>query len=387
MPQDDLGKLVVAHFKRPYLPFSETFIYQYICNLKKWVPIIVTSKLVNQDKFPTEKTYENRIDNMLEDMPGFARKILNKVFPGKFSIHKRFYLNVLRAEGVKVIHAHFGTQGNLLLPVKRELKLPMLVSFYGCDLSCIPEGLYARTGLFDEAELFTVEGGFARKSLMDLGCPEEKIRILHIGVDLQKFSYTPRILHDGEKVRILFCGRFVEKKGLLYAVKAIGELLAKYEDIEFRIIGDGQQRLQILELIEELNIAKHVVLLGIVSHDKFAEECRKSHIFLAPSVTELNTGNNEGGAPTVLLEAQASGMPVVSTYHADIPEVVVDGETGFLCPERDVNCLAEKLEYLVSHPELWAEIGKSGREHMVRNYNIVTVAEDLEHIYDALVNQ
>ena len=85
------------------------------------------------------------------------------------------------------------------------------------------------------------------------------------------------------------------------------------------------------------------------------------------------------GTPVVLMEAQACGLPVVSTYHSGIPEVVKDGESGFLVPEKDVDALAEKMEYLINHPELWPKMGEAGRKHIERNYNIVTwipIAQD-----------
>jgi colanic acid/amylovoran biosynthesis glycosyltransferase len=105
---------------------------------------------------------------------------------------------------------------------------------------------------------------------------------------------------------------------------------------------------------------------------------------MAPSLTD-DTGESEGGAPTVLLEMQAAGMPVISTLHADIPEVVIDGRSGFLVAERDSNALAEKLLFLVEHPEIWEFMGKAGRKNIEEDYNIRLEAPKLERVYEQLV--
>jgi colanic acid/amylovoran biosynthesis glycosyltransferase len=126
-----------------------------------------------------------------------------------------------------------------------------------------------------------------------------------------------------------------------------------------------------------------VQLLGYQPHQCFLEELDRAHLFLAPSVT-AGDGDTEGGAPTVLLEAQAAGLPVLATWHADIPEVVRDGETGFLVPERDSAALAEKLIYLAEHPELWPVLGAAGRRHMETNYNIRCETHKLENVYEEL---
>jgi len=140
----------------------------------------------------------------------------------------------------------------------------------------------------------------------------------------------------------------------------------------------------LFSFIKENNLSPYVYLLGYQSHYVFVEELGKAHIYIQPSVTAQN-GDSEGGAPTTLLEAQAAGVPVLSTYHADIPEVVVDGKSGFLVPERDSNALAERLEYLIAHPEEWSTMGREGRRHVEMNYTIYKETENLENIYDALI--
>ena len=377
----------VAHIKSPYLPYSETFIYNYISHLKRYKPVVITKEAINQDQFPTDHVITLPAWwSPLEKLRGFLTTQLKR-FVLREPLYERGYVWALRQVQPDVIHAHFGLRGLFMLPVKRRLGIPMVVSFYGLDLSELPQAygqdVYVRYGLFEAGERFTAEGRHARRCLIDLGCPEDKIEVLHIGVDLTRFPFLPRYKRAGEKVRILFTGRLIEKKGLLYALRAIDRLRDQTEKFEFTIIGDGPQRNDAERLISELSLEPYVHLVGTVRYEEFQKACAQAHIFLAPSVTDLETGVTEGGAPTVLLEAQAAGMPVVSTYHADIPEVVRDGVSGLLSPERDVEALAANLATMVLHPERWPEMGAAGRRHVENNYEIGAQARRLEQIYDA----
>ena len=377
----------VAHVKNPYLPYSETFIHNYIRHMQRYAPVVVTREAINLDQFPV-----NHVVTLpawwppLERLRGFLT-IQLKRFMLREPLYERDYTRALRQARPDVMHAHFGLCGLFMLPVKRRLEIPMVVSFYGYDLSELPQArgqdVYARYGLFEAGERFTVEGGHARCCLIDLGCPEEKIELLHIGVNLTKFPFVPRYRQADEKVRILFTGRLIEKKGILYALQAIARLRDRTEEFELTIIGDGPQRPDAERLIKELSLEPYVHLVGTVRYEEFQKACAQAHIFLAPSVTDLETGVTEGGAPTVLLEAQAAGMPVVSTYHADIPEVVRDGVSGLLSPERDVEALAANLATMVLHPERWPEMGAAGRRHVENNYEIGAQVRRLEAIYDA----
>ena len=158
----------------------------------------------------------------------------------------------------------------------------------------------------------------------------------------------------------------------------------RFPNIEFRIIGDGLLMYEVESFIKKENLEKKALLLGYQPHYVFLEELKKAHILLQPSVTARD-GDSEGGAPTVLLEAQACGVPIVSTYHADIPEVVLDGESGFLVPERNPEAIAIKLNHLIVNHELRMRMGKCGRRHIEENYNICNEVKKLEDIYSEII--
>ena len=151
-------------------------------------------------------------------------------------------------------------------------------------------------------------------------------------------------------IKILTVTRLVEKKGLEYSIKAIDKVMRKYSNIEYRIIGDGPLKEKLRILIKQHKLKNRIQLLGWMTQDEVHKYFAESHIFIHPSITAKN-GDQEG-TPTVLIEAPARGLPIVSTTHSGITELVQNGKSGFLVPERDVGELAEKFEYLIFHPEV-----------------------------------
>ena len=377
-------KPVIAHYKGQYLNITETFIYQYLVKFEKFKVIFLTRETKNLESFPFKELYSSsNIKNYL--WACFWSQTYRNLFKKEL-----YFEQVIRKQKAKLIHAHFGTEGLAILPVKKRLKLPLVTTFYGLDMSQQAQSKEQQTAykkLFSDGDLFLVEGNHMRKGLIDLGCPPDQIRILHIAVDINKIKYQKRqVENKDEKIKILFCGRLIEKKGLIYALKAIKLIVDKYPDLEFRVIGDGRLKSGIETFIKEQNLQKYVILLGYQPYHVFIEELKKAHILLQPSITAQD-GDSEGGAPTVLLEAQASGLPVISTYHADIPEVVIDGKSGFLVPERSPEEIAEKLKLLISKPKIWQELGQSGRAHIEQNYNIDIEIKKLEDIYKQLIGK
>ena len=175
-----------------------------------------------------------------------------------------------------------------------------------------------------------------------------------------------------------------EKKGVEYGIRAVAEVVQKHQRVEYKIAGDGPLKGELQSLIRKLKVADNVELLGWKSQDEITELLQKSDILLAPSLTSEN--GSEEGIPGVIMEAFAQGLPVVSTYHAGIPEIVEDGGSGFLVPERNVSALTEKLEILVEQPVLCVSMGSRGRRFVETHYNIDTLNDRLVSIYDQLVN-
>jgi colanic acid/amylovoran biosynthesis glycosyltransferase len=373
----------VAHFRTPFLSATETFIYQYLSRLGGEArPVVFTQKRENAESFPWDDVVDYSAprgswnwakDNLWKRLAGRRNKPL---------------LDMLRRRGVRVMHAHFGPEGWELLDVRRDAGLPMVTTFYGFDISKLPrvEGWKERFArLFSEGDLFLVEGPHMKKCLAALGCPEDKIRIQRIALDLSRIPFRVRPARAQGPARFLFCGRFTEKKGLLESIKAFGLLAEEGRvDFEYRLIGDGPQKAEAEALAAAPGLAGRVVFLGRKTHAEFYEELAKADVFVSPSVT-ASDGDTEGGAPTTILEAQAAGLPVAASRHADIPAVVVDGKSALLSEERDVPGLARNLGRLMDERNLWEPFGRAGRAHVENFHDIVKEASRLETVYGALM--
>ena len=222
-----------------------------------------------------------------------------------------------------------------------------------------------------------------KADVIDLGCSPEKIIVHYGGVDVNRFRFRKKE-PDGERVKILMCGRFVEKKGFEYGIRAFAKLGKTHKNIALTLIGDGKLRGKMENLVDSLNLSHSVQFLGMLPYEEVQRQMEASDIFLSPNLAARN-GDREG-IPNTIKEAMATGLPVVSTYHAGIPELVIDKKTGFLVPEKDVDGLVDRLGYLIAHAELWEKLGAQGREVIEERFNLFKQVRKLEKIYRSLLN-
>ena len=229
------------------------------------------------------------------------------------------------------------------------------------------------------------------QSLVKLGCPEEKVRVQRLGVDVDDIAYIPRKLLPGEPLKILIAGTFREKKGMPYALEAVGQLYRGGLDVQVTIIGDsgGHEREEIekqkiLDVIARYDMQSVVRMLGYQPYARLLAEAYNHHIFMAPSV-KASDGDTEGGAPVTLIDLMASGMPIISTTHCDIPQIVQHGRTGLLASERNVDELVAHLQWLIDHPHKWEELTAQGRQHVETNFNARLQAQIQENIYQEIL--
>ena len=308
----------------------------------------------------------------------FGRKAtsLSLFYSTHLFLHKRI-------DAYDIIHCHFGTNGILAAQLKHlgVIKGKLITSFHGYDVSKYPKnnGFDVYDCLFKEGDLFLPISNRWKEQLIALGCPAEKTIVHRMGIDTRTFSFRPRTFRPSEKIYLLTVGRFVEKKGVAYSIRAVASLLHKYPQVEYRIVGDGLLRPELSRMIQGAHAGEQIKLLGWRTQEDIVKLMQEAHIFLAPSITS-NTGDQEG-IPVVLMEALAQGLPVISTWHSGIPELVQDGVSGLLVPERDSDALAVKLDYLLAHHERWAPMGHAGRAYVQQFYDINSLNDQLVTLY------
>lgn len=270
-----------------------------------------------------------------------------------------------------VVYCHFGGIGMIALRLKKLVLITgrLVIVFHGFDITKFIEryGANVYAELLEEGDLFLPISERWKARLLELGAAPNKVRVHRMGVDCRKFTFKPRSLRRGEAIRIITVARFMEKKGIEYSIRAVAELVGKGYPMEYEIIGDGPLRQNLVAVISQTGCTANIKLLGSRSHDEVAGLLDKAHLMLLTSVTD-EEGDQEG-IPVALMEAMAMGIPVVSTYHSGIPELVADGVTGILVPERDVCAIVAAVEKLIDNPQLWPEMGMAARERIEREYN------------------
>ena len=294
---------------------------------------------------------------------------------------------LLRSEPYDIIHCQFGTvaRDGMVWRDLGAIKGKLLTCFRGYDISSFVhkygENIYDE--LFAKGDFFLANCKFFQKKAIRLGCARHKIIVHGSGIDCSQFQFKARVAPEpNDKIYLVTTARLVGKKGLEYSISAVAKVAKFYHNIEYNIIGDGYLKSELQQLIQELNVTEKIKLLGWKNQPEIIEILNKSHIFLAPSVT-FHDGNQDAPVNT-LKEAMAMGLPVISTLHGGIPELVEDGISGFLVPERDVDAIAEKLIYLIEHPEIWSTMGQAGRAYVQKHYDINKLNDELVQIYQQL---
>jgi colanic acid/amylovoran/stewartan biosynthesis glycosyltransferase WcaL/AmsK/CpsK len=288
-----------------------------------------------------------------------------------------------------IVHCHFPANGQLAVFLRDigAMTGKIVTSFHGYSRRRFKDGKMSRVfdDLFEKGDLFLACSGHMKQWYDQVGWGGEKMIVHRYGVQVNRFLPSETPYHNHGPVRLLSVGRLVEKKGFEYAIRGVAKVLRQSPSLQYDIVGDGPERRKLERLITELGVVDHIRLLGWQDRAEVLRLLERANIFLAPSVTS-QSGDQEG-IPLVLHEAMALGLPVISTWHTGIPELVQDGESGFLVAERDVDAIADRLTHLVKHPESWRQMGQRGRQHIEQFNNLDRQNDRLVEIYKCLLKQ
>lgn len=368
----------IGIYRRVFPLVSETFIKEQAAHLKRFEPTFIASTLLGETPFPNVSLSNHDFLDIKQLTHLVTRS--PRLFSGSFSHLSKLAL----------IHAHFGPDGIYAMSLAEKLKIPFLVTFHGYDITISRQAIW-RTGKFlyyqllfheealkKKASAFIAVSHFIRTKLLEKNYPKEKIIQHYIGVDTAKFSPAIR---KPERRYILCVGRHTEKKGIDTLLRAFARIAPKHPDVTLLQVGTGSLTARLHVLAKTLDIEKRVEFLGSQPHETVINLMKGAEIFALPSQTAKNGDSEALGI--VFNEASACGIPVVSTWHGGIPEAVLDGETGFLVPEKEDAALAEKLDLLLGDRGLGEKMGKRGREWVCDAFDIRRQTDQLEAIYDS----
>jgi len=382
--------LKLIHSFPVWLPQTQTWMYNQVKQLQRLgvETHVVCERTENLDQFAVENIHS--LGNEL-----FFRRVWDRGLRKlRVRRHLDYLVRISRKIGTKIIHSHFGNVAWANLGAVRQLKVKHVATFYGLDVNKLPVQhpiwgeRYHR--LFNEVDLVLCEGSHMGRCVVKLGCPDHKVKVQHLGVDVDNILFQPRQWHADEPLRVLMAASFREKKGIPFAIEAL-KIIAREVPVQLTIIGDAgqdlesqQEKARILTALEQSGLKEHIRLLGYQAHQAMLQEAYGHHLFLQPSITAQD-GDSEGGAPVTIIEMLATGMPVVATIHCDIPEVVGPAFANLLAPEHDIEKLVECIQLLLAKADIWPSLAWEGRKRVECEYHQQRQAERLIDHYNEIL--
>jgi colanic acid/amylovoran biosynthesis glycosyltransferase len=371
----------VAVFRSTLLGRSEAFIRDQGEALQRFEPWYVGCRLEDAVEVPVER-------RVVVNPGGAAGRMRELLF--KFSGRAPGLRRRLQEIAPALVHAHFGPDATLVMPLARRLGVPLVATFHGYDATMADRAarrsfflhrryLEHRAALQRDGRLFLAVSRFVRDRLLAQGYPADRTVVHYAGLSLQRFQPDRAVVR--EEI-VLFVGRLAPEKGCLDLIGAMRRVQDDHPEAELVVLGDGPLR-QLLERLAR-STGVRCRFIGAVSQEDVIHWMARAQVLCAPSVT-LPTEEAEGFG-LVCAEAQAMALPVVATRVGGIPEVVADGESGLLVRERDQAALADRIVRLLRDRALRDRIGEAGRRRVERCFNGWTQARRLEGLYaEALV--
>jgi colanic acid/amylovoran biosynthesis glycosyltransferase len=289
------------------------------------------------------------------------------------------YQRAFSVAGPAAVLAEFGPTAVRLIEPCRRAGVPLIAHFHGYDSSVravLDEHRDRYPRMFEFASAIIGVSRAMCAKLVALGAPPEKVHYSPYGVDCDRFRPADAAAAPPIAVAV---GRLVEKKAPHLTILAFADVYRRNPSARLRIIGDGPLLGPCADLAAALGLGEAVTFLGALGHDVINEEMRGARCFVQHSVEAAN-GDCEG-TPNSIIEAGASGLPVVATRHAGIPDVVIEGETGFLVDERDASGMARHLSQLLDDPALAGRMGRAAHQHVT---SVLPIEKRLAHLWSII---
>lgn len=299
---------------------------------------------------------------------------------------------IIRQKNVQIIHSHWlipqGLIGAIYCKIK---KIPHVATVHGSDLNIIKKFKILHPVcqfIVRNSDRITVNSTYMKRQLESVA-PEagRKSRVIPMGIDPQEFR--KQNLDDlrskfRSKYIILSVGRLIDIKGTIYLIKALPDVLSRHPDTVLLIAGDGPEKGRLCEAAYDLGLEKNICFLGAINHDEIPKYFLLADVFILPSINVAYQTEAQG---VVLLEAMASGCPVIGSNVGGIPDIITDGENGFLVPEKDYKVLAEKIIWILSDEELQEKFRKKGLSTIQESFTWDIISEQFSEVYSEILNE
>jgi colanic acid/amylovoran biosynthesis glycosyltransferase len=360
-------------------------IYRQVTSLERYRTVVLTQKRQCAEEYPFSPLVE-----LPKPKKNFAVRFWQKyVIKAPAIVYRgelRLLADALERHQARMMHIYFGHTGVHLLPFIQAWDKPVIVSFHGMDIQTRAD----QPGYMDKLQemvrglpLVLARSHSLLERLEDLGCPKEKLRLNRTGIPLELYPLTPREFPSDGKWRLVQACRLIAKKGIPTTFKAFAGFRQKYPQATLTLAGEGPLLEELRTLAAQMGLAEAVNFAGFLDQRQLYELYAASHIFLHPS--EITPDSNQEGVPNSMLEAMATGLPVVATLHGGIPEAVEHAKTGFLLPERDAEGIQAALEQLAASPALWALMGAAASASIRENFEHTRQIAKLEDCYQEVL--
>lgn len=376
-------RTLVASYCTTFLKREMLHIYRQVTGLRRFSTFVLTKERKNAALFPfpdIELLPPPRIHPLAHLWGKYIQRFEPLIYRGESAV----LAAVLARRRPDLLHIYFGHTGVHLLPFLRQRTIPALVSFHGMDVQLRPEHRRYEARL---RELLAIVPMVLARSeslaacLTQLGCAPSKIRINRTGIPLEHFPFCQRQPPpDGAWILVQAC-RFIEKKGLTDTLAAFAEFHRRHPRARLVLAGQGPLENELRRLAASHTLP--VQFPGFLQGPELTRLYHSAHLFLHPSIT-TPSGDREG-IPNAMLEAMATGLPVVATLHGGIPEAVQDGVTGLLVPERSPQALAAALETFASQPAFFTQASASASAAVREKFDLRKTCALLESFYDELL--
>ncbi len=376
-----MGMRTVASYCTTFLKPEMLHIYRQVTALRSVRTFIMTKKLQDPLRFPfpdIELIPQPRVNLLRHGWLKFVKREPPIVYRGEYQM----LASLLEKRGADLMHIYFGHTGVHLLPFIEVWNRPCIVSFHGADVASKADIVdYERKlrRMFEVVPLVLARSQSLADRLVQLGCPPEKLRINRTGVPLNDFPFVEREPPPEGRWRLLQACRLISKKGVSTSIRAFAILQRQFPKAKLTIAGKGPLQPRLEALATQLGVSDKVRFCGFLSQNELFDLYASAHLFLHPS--ETSSDQDQEGVPNAILEAMATGLPVVATRHGGIPEAVQHGRTGLLVEEGDFVSLADAIASVLRSPDTLRQMGLRASESVARNFEQGEQIRQLESYY------